>query len=120
MKTLIVYDKDGNIVFTSAPANSTYNLFTQDIGVGRILIGVDLETKKAITVSEDIKESQKIKMITDLKKKNELYNAKAENKELKQANEELNGEVKNEIGILKQGMAEVGELLFDNTDALNN
>ena len=120
MKTLIVHDKDGNIVFTSAPANATYNLFTQDIGVGRILIGVDLETKKAITVSEDIKESQKIKMIADLKKKNELYNAKIENEELKKTNEELNGEIKKEIGILRQGMAEVGELLFDNTDALNN
>lgn len=107
MKTLIVHDKDGNIVFTSSPANSTYNLFTQDIGAGRILIGVDLETKKAITVSEDIKESQKIKMITDLKKKNELYNAKVENEELKQTNEELNGEVKKEIGILKQSNLEI-------------
>ena len=109
MKTLIVHDKDGNIVFTSAPAESTYNLFTQDIGVGRILIGVDLETKKAITVSEDIKESQKIKMIADLKKKNELYNAKAENEELKQTNEELNGEIKQQLKTLQLSINEIYE-----------
>lgn len=107
MKTLIVHDKDGNIVFTSSPADSTYNLFTQDIGVGRILIGVDLETKKAVTVSEDIKESQKIKMITDLKKKNELYNAKVENEELKQTNEELNGEIKKDVERLKSANTEI-------------
>lgn len=107
MKTLIVHDKDGNIVFTSSPANATYNLFTQDIGVGRILIGVDLETKKAVTISEDIKESQKIKMITDLKKKNELYNTKAENKELKQANEELNVEIKKDVERLKSANTEI-------------
>lgn len=109
MKTLIVHDKDGNIVFTSAPANATYNLFTQDIGVGRILIGVDLETKKAITVSEDIKESQKNKIIEDLKKKNELYNAKVENEELKQTNEELNGEVKQQLKTLQLSVNEMYE-----------
>ena len=109
MKTLIVYDKDGNIVFTSAPAESTYNLLTQDIGAGRILIGVDLETKKAVTVSEDIKESQKNKIIEDLKKKNELYNAKVENEELKQTNEELNGEVKQQLKTLQLSVNEMYE-----------
>lgn len=94
MKTLIVHDKDGNIVFTSAPANATYNLFTQDIGVGRILIGVDLETQKAVTVSEDIKESQKIKMITDLKKKNELYNLKQDLEKTKEENKEYENQIK--------------------------
>ena len=94
MKTLIVHDKDGNIVFTSSPADSTYNLFTQDIGVGRILIGVDLETKKAVTISEDIKESQKIKMIADLKKKNELYNLKQDLEKTKEENKEYENQIK--------------------------
>lgn len=113
MKTLIVHDKDGNIVFTSSPAESTYNLLIQDIGVGRILIGVDLETKKAVTVSEDIKESQKIKMITDLKKKNELYNAKIENKDLKQENEELNGEIKNRLTSLEEVTIEMMDNVYN-------
>ena len=43
MKTLIVHDKDGNIVFTSAPAESTYKLIVEDIPKDRVVAKVEDE-----------------------------------------------------------------------------
>lgn len=116
MKTLIVYDKDGNIVFTSGPADSIYSLFVQDIDTNRIPIGVDLENNKAVTVAEDASETQKNKIINELKKKNELYNLKEDLSETKQANEELNDEIKKQINELKKSDLEI----LDYVDCITN
>ncbi len=110
MKTLIVYDKDGNIVFTSGPADSNYNLFVQDIEDNRIPIGVDLEAGKAITVAEDASESQKNKIINELKKKNELYNLKEDLKNTKDENKEYEKQLKEinvKINAIQLTLAEI-------------
>ena len=57
MKTLIVYDKDGNIVFTSSPAESTYKLIVEDVPNDRVPIKVNGDE----VVLDDTKEVKEIK-----------------------------------------------------------
>ena len=57
MKTLIVHDKDGNIVFTSAPAESTYKLIVEDVPDDRVVARVE----DGEVVLEDTLEVKKIK-----------------------------------------------------------
>ena len=102
MKTLIVHDKDGNIVFTSKPADSTYKLILQYIDTNRIPIGVDLENNKAVAVAEDASETQKNKITSELKKKNECYNTLQELEKTKDENNELNGDIKEQINSLNK------------------
>ena len=62
MKTLIVHDKDGNIVFTSSPAESTYKLIVEDIPDDRVPIKVNGDevilddTKEVKEAKERLKE----------------------------------------------------------------
>ena len=57
MKTLIVHDKDGNIVFTSSPAESTYKLIVEDIPNDRVPIKVNGDE----VILDDTKEVKEIK-----------------------------------------------------------
>ncbi len=110
MKTLIVYDKDGNIVFTSGPALDNYGLFVQDIDTNRIPVGVDLENNKAVTVAEDASETQKNKIINELKKKNELYNLKEDLENTKDENKEYEKQLKEinvKINAIQLTLAEI-------------
>ena len=62
MKTLIVHDKDGNIVFTSSPAESTYKLIVEDVPDDRVPIKVNGDevilddTKEVKETKERLKE----------------------------------------------------------------
>ena len=62
MKTLIVHDKDGNIVFTSVPANSTYKLIVEDVPGNKEIVGIDnaghLILKDKEATNEDNKKLQ--------------------------------------------------------------
>ena len=57
MKTLIVHDKDGNIVFTSSPAESTYKLIVEDVPNDRVPIKVNGDE----VILDDTKEVKEIK-----------------------------------------------------------
>ena len=57
MKTLIVHDKDGNIVFTSSPAESTYKLIVEDVPKDRVPIKVNGDE----VILDDTKEVKEIK-----------------------------------------------------------
>ena len=57
MKTLIVHDKDGNIVFTSAPAESTHKLIVEDVPNDRVPIKVNGDE----VILDDTKEVKEIK-----------------------------------------------------------
>ena len=114
MKTLIVCNEKGECVLTLTNANDKYSCTITDVAENQIAIGKDLEANKIITVSKDISDYKKQKLIDELVKKNEAYSNKVELEQVKKVNEELNGELKKEIDVLKQGLAEVGELVFDN------
>ena len=51
MKTLIVHDKDGNIVFTSSPAESTYKLIVEDVEYNSII--ADVPANRVVAKVED-------------------------------------------------------------------
>ena len=57
MKTLIVHDKDGNIIFTSSPAESTYKLIVEDVPDDRVPIKVNGDQ----VILDDTKEVKEIK-----------------------------------------------------------
>ena len=57
MKTLIVHDKDGNIVFRSAQAESTYKLIVEDVPNDRVPIKVNGDK----IILDDTKEVKEIK-----------------------------------------------------------
>ena len=57
MKTLIVHDKDGNIIITSSPAESTYKLIVEDVPDDRVVARVE----DGEVVLEDTLEVKKIK-----------------------------------------------------------
>ena len=57
MKTLIVHDKDGNIVFTSSPAESTYKLIVEDVPNDRVPIKVNGDK----VILDDTKEVKEVK-----------------------------------------------------------
>lgn len=110
MKTLIVCNEKGECVLTLTDVNDKYSCSITDVAENQVAIGKDLETNKIITVSKDTSDYKKQKLIDELIKKNEAYSNKVELEQVKKANEEL----KKEIDVLKQGIAEVGELVFDN------
>ena len=51
MKTLIVHDKDGNIVFTASPAESTYKLTVEDVEYNSII--PDVPANRVVVKVED-------------------------------------------------------------------
>lgn len=93
MKTLIVYNKDGNIVFTSSPASSTYKLIVEDVPDNKEIVGINntghviLKDRKA-TNEDNIKLQKELEdKNTQLSNKNEEIESK--NEQLKSKNKEL-------------------------------
>nr|DAQ97561.1 MAG TPA: hypothetical protein [Caudoviricetes sp.] len=111
MKTLVVYDSMGNIIFTQSNANDRYYIETQDIGHDKIVIGIDLETKDIIAVDSFLSYSERVKRMTELSEKNKEYLLKNELEESKKTNDELNAEIKAEIQKLKNANTEIIEYI---------
>lgn len=79
MKTLIVYDETGTIIFTQTNATSTYTCLIEDIAGDKQPVSVDVSTGKCILDdSEKVKkEKQKLKEEFD-KKQNEIAKTQEE------------------------------------------
>ena len=111
MKTLIVCNEKGECVLTLTDVNDKYNCSITDVAEYQIAIGKDLETNKIIKVSKDTSDYKKQKLIEELIKKNEAYSNKIELEQVKKANEELNGEIKENIKRLENANKEILEFV---------
>lgn len=100
MKILIVYNKQGQLVFTQTNSTEQYYLTVENIAEDREPIGIDLSAGKLVTVNGDMSEYNKTKLIEELHKKNEYYNTLQELEKSKTENVELNTEVKKELNDL--------------------
>ena len=107
MKTLIVYDDKGQCVLTLTNVNDRYSYSIQDIQENQIVIAKDFESNKIVTVSENTSDYKKQQKINELVKKNEAYTNKIELEQVKKANEELNGDIKEELQKLKSSNIEI-------------
>ena len=97
MKTLVVYDNTGQLIFTQTNATDSYECLAEDVAEDREPIGIDLSAGKLVTVNGDMSEYNKSKLIEELQKKNEYYNTLQELEKTKAENVELNTELKKEI-----------------------
>ena len=48
MKTLVVYNNKGQLVFTQTNATDSYNLIVEDVADNKEVVGVDVKNKKLI------------------------------------------------------------------------
>lgn len=58
MKTLVVYDTEGNIIFTQTNAIKNYKIITQDISDDKEITGVDPVNNKLILTDKSIDKSE--------------------------------------------------------------
>ena len=108
MKTLIIYDYNGQVVSTMSKISKSYGLDETEIDFNlRKIVGYDLEAKKVITASKDLSDTKFNKMKDELMKKNELYNTKQDLEKAQAENEKLNGEVKENIKRLENANKEI-------------
>ena len=108
MKTLIIYDYNGQVVSTMSKISKSYGLDETEIDFNiRKIVGYDLEAKKVITASKDLSDTKFNKMKDELIKKNELYNTKQDLEKAQAENEKLNEEVKEDIERLKSANTEI-------------
>ena len=71
MKTLIIYDYNGQVVSTMSKISKSYGLDETEIDFNiRKIVGYDLEAKKVITASKDLSDTKFNKMKDELIKKN--------------------------------------------------
>ncbi len=79
MKTLIVYDLKGNLVFTQTNVIEQYSCIVKDVADNKEIIGVDISTGKCITVDRQATTEEKEQLKRELNEKNkELENTKHE------------------------------------------
>jgi len=79
MKTLIVYDLKGNLVFTQTNATEQYSCIVEDVADNKEIIGVAISTGKCITVDRQATTEEKEQLKRELESKNkELENTKQE------------------------------------------
>ena len=109
MKTLIVCNEKGECVLTLTDVNDKYNCSITDVAENQVVIGVDLEANKIITVSSDISDYKKQQKINELMKKNEAYSNKVELEQVKAENKELNEELKQQLKTLQLSINEMYE-----------
>lgn len=109
MKTLIICNSAGHSVLTMSNANDKYSCDITDVADNKIVIGKDLESNKIVTVPSDTSDYKKQQKINELMKKNEAYSNKIELEQVKKANEELNGEVKQQLKTLQLSVNEMYE-----------
>ena len=83
MKTLVVYDDTGNIIFTQTNAIADYACLVEDVADNKEVIGVDIETNKLILVDRLATTEEKEQLRLQLESKNnELESTLAENEKL--------------------------------------
>lgn len=80
MKVLVVYNTQGNILFTQANVTDSYNLIMADVADTKEVVGVDVNNKKLITVDKLATTEEKQALEAELE---------AKNKELEEKNTEL-------------------------------
>ena len=107
MKTLIICNEKGECVLTLTDVNDKYSCTIQDIQENSDVLGKDFEANKIVTVSSDTSDYKKQQKINELVKKNEAYTNKIELEQVKKANEELNGDIKEELQKLKSSNIEI-------------
>ena len=107
MKILTIFDDKGQCVLTLTNVNDRYSYSIQDIQENQIVIAKDFESNKIVTVSENTSDYKKQQKINELVKKNEAYTNKIELEQVKKANEELNGDIKEELQKLKSSNIEI-------------
>ncbi|MFR1378826.1 MAG: hypothetical protein ACLSTJ_07700 [Clostridium neonatale] len=91
MKTLIVYDQLGNIIFTQTSANSNYACLVEDIAEDKAPVSVDVENKVCILGDsfEIAEKKRKVKEELERKKADELEKLQSTEKELSNTQKEI-------------------------------
>ena len=107
MKTLVVYNKKGQLIFTQTNATDSYNLIVEDVADNKEIIGVDLLTGKSVTVKADLSDYKKQQKINELEEKNRVYLLEHDLEKVQAENKELNGEIKNSIKRLESSNFEI-------------
>ena len=116
MKTLVVYNNNGQLIFTQTNAIDSYNLIVEDVADNKEIIGVDLLTGKSVTVKTDLSDYKKQQKLDELEEKNRVYLLEHDLEKVQAENEELNGEIKESIRRLESANAEIGEILFSDEE----
>lgn len=79
MKTLVVYNNKGQLVFTQKNATDSYDLIVEDVAEYKEVIGVDTSTGKCILVDRQATTEEKEQLKLQLESKNrELEKTKQE------------------------------------------
>lgn len=99
MKTLVIYNKQGQLVFTQTNATDSYNLIVEDVADNKEIIGVDTSTEKCILVD---------KLATT-----------EEKEELKAKLESKNNELQKKQNDLLKLQADYAELVYNNLNGSN-
>ena len=107
MKTLVVYNTDGQLIFTQTNATEQYYLIVEDVPDNKEAIGVDLSTGKLVTVKYDLSDYKKQQKLDELNEKNRVYLLEQNLAKTQAENEELNNEIKKEINLLQQSNLEI-------------
>ena len=94
MKTLVVYNNNGQLVFTQTNAIDSYNLIVEDVADNKEIIGVDTSTEKCILVDKQSTTEEK-----------EVLKAKLESK---------NNELQEKQNDLLKLQADYAELVYNN------
>ena len=83
MKTLVVYNKQGQLIFTQTNATDSYNLIVEDVAENKEIVGVDVKTGKLKLVDRQATTEEKEALKKELEEKNkELKQKELENEEL--------------------------------------
>ncbi|MBE6070675.1 MAG: hypothetical protein E7208_01825 [Clostridium butyricum] len=101
MKTLVLYDSDGQIVFTQTNVTNNYDCLVEDISEDKSPVSVDISTGKCILGdSFEIAEKKR-------KEKEELERKKAEELEKLQSIEEELSNTQKEILDIKANLVDI-------------
>ncbi len=91
MKTLVVYNNIGNIIFTQTNATGNYACLVEDIAEDKAPISVDVENKKCILGDsyEIAEQKRKLKEELERKKVEELKKLQNTSEELSNTQKEI-------------------------------
>lgn len=79
MKTLIVYDSTGSLLFTQSNITEQYRCIEEDIDESKEVIGVDVSTEKCILTSRQATTEEKERLKLELQEKNRELEGLKEN-----------------------------------------
>ncbi|NFE94537.1 hypothetical protein [Clostridium botulinum] len=112
MKTLIVHNEKGQLIFSQTNATEQYNCLVEEVADNKEVIGVDLKTNKFILADRLATTEEKEQLKRELEAKNlELEN---KNKELKLKSNELANK-ENELNSTKQELLSTQATVVDVT-----